>query len=458
MATRNGSTPHRSMPRRFGHAIATAHTAPLIATLFITFGGPAASAQMPDSVSLENRMWIAAKMLSVVESHFAHWEAVPDLDLDAAFREYAAQAAAAEDRATFSLASMAFLARLRNGHTGFFDTPLMQSRGAPLGFALMETDGGWVVSRSRLESLEVGADVRTIDGRPVADYVAELLPYIPASSDREAVRKVWTQGAMLWPATFTLGLAGGESFEIRRGQQSLLPVAPRRFEAGRLDDDVAYLRIPSFGAPAMEDSAIAFIERNADAPALIIDVRANGGGTTPTRLIEALMDRPYRGFGFASAIDVGLYSAYNRIGQIMPAGSLDDYTRGYIDAFDGFDRPLLVFPGELTPPGQPKYTGPVVILIDAACASACEDFVLPFKSSGRGTLIGDATSGSTGQPYLFDFGNGMSFRVSARRVYMPDGSQFEGVGIRPDEEVQPTIEDLRSDRDVVLERAMAIVR
>lgn len=415
-------------------------------------------AQTPDTVPLETRMWIAAKMLSAVETHFAHWEAVPDLDLDAAFRDYAAKAASASGRAEFSLASMEFLARLRNGHTGFFDNWLRQSRGAPLGFSLAETDDGWVVWQSRLAGLESGEPVLAIDGRAVGDYLADLLPYISASSDREAVRKVWTQGATFWPQRFTLGLADGRSFEVRRGEQSLRPTEPLRFEGRRLDGDVAYVRIPSFSEPAMEDSAIAFLRRNTDAPALIIDVRRNGGGTTPTRLIEALMDRPYRGFGQATALDVGLYSAYNQIKRIAPPGALDDYSRGYVDAFAEFDRPRLVFPGLITRPGEPIYTGQVVVLIDAACASACEDFALPFKSSGRARLIGEATSGSTGQPFMFDFGNGMSFRVSARRVYMPDGSQFEGEGIPPDEDVRPTLEDLRSGHDPVLERALAVVR
>lgn len=32
---------------------------------------------------------------------------------------------------------------------------------------------------------------------------------------------------------------------------------------------------------------------------------------------------------------------------------------------------------------------------------------------------------------MWDFGRGMSFRVSAKRVVMPDGSRFEGVGTVP---------------------------
>ncbi|MDX1578104.1 MAG: hypothetical protein R3266_06450, partial [Gemmatimonadota bacterium] len=55
--------------------------------------------------------------------------------------------------------------------------------------------------------------------------------------------------------------------------------------------------------------------------------------------------------------------------------------------------------------------------------------------------------------YLHDFGDEMSFRVSTKRAYFPDGSQFEGVGIEPHIEVVPTPDDLKAGRDPVLERA-----
>ncbi len=207
----------------------------------------------------------------------------------------------------------------------------------------------------------------------------------------------------------------------------------------------------------MKDSVIAYLEANADAPGLIVEVRRNGGGTTPTRLISALVERPWRGFAQSTAFDVGLYSAYHRITEMAPPGGLDDYTRGYIDAFADFDRPRIVFPAGVEQPGKAVFGGPVVVLVDAGCASACEDFALPMTSSGRATLVGEPTSGSTGQPYMWSFENGMSFRVSARRVYLPDGGPFEGVGILPDVEVRPSAAELRSGSDPVLARALEIV-
>jgi len=71
-------------------------------------------------------------------------------------------------------------------------------------------------------------------------------------------------------------------------------------------------------------------------------------------------------------------------------------------------------------------------LIDGGCYSSCEDFSMPFKDNHRALLIGQATSGSTGQPYVTDLGNGMLLLVGAKRAIFPDGTPFEGVGIKPD--------------------------
>jgi hypothetical protein len=75
------------------------------------------------------------------------------------------------------------------------------------------------------------------------------------------------------------------------------------------------------------------------------------------------------------------------------------------------------------------------------------------QDNGRAIVVGETTGGSTGQPYMLDLGDGMQAIVGAKREMFPDGGRFEGVGVRPDVEVLPTVDDLRSGRDVVLEAA-----
>lgn len=415
----------------------------------------APAAASGDTLPLERRAWIASKIYASVQAYFGHWEAVPDLDLDAVYRDYLAEALATTGRFDFDLATLAFMARLENGHSGFADRWLYEVGGRPVGFTARRSANGWVVHTSRIGALQPGDVLRSIDGRPAEDFVMERLRYVPASSEDEAVRKLWLR-SYLFPGSFAVTLGGGETVQIARARQELAAAPSRTYEERLEPNGVAYLYIPTFGDPAMEERAVAFLRVNSDAPALIVDVRANGGGSTPTALIEALMDRPYRGFTEGTSVTNALFEAYAGIVRDNPPSAFNDYIRGYLDAFEGLGRTQMRIPAPLTPPRDPIYTGPVFVLTDGGCASACEDFVMPLRFNGRATVIGERTSGSTGQPYMHGFDEEMSFRVSTKRAYFPDGSQFEGVGIEPNLAITPTAEDLRAGRDPVLERARGL--
>jgi carboxyl-terminal processing protease len=100
----------------------------------------------------------------------------------------------------------------------------------------------------------------------------------------------------------------------------------------------------------------------------------------------------------------------------------------------------------------------VFVVVDRFCVSACEDFVMPFKTTGRGTVIGELTQGSSGNPRRVDLGNGMRVSIGAMRYRFPDGSAFEGVGIAPDVPIERRIADITANRDAALERAQQLAR
>jgi carboxyl-terminal processing protease len=225
-----------------------------------------------------------------------------------------------------------------------------------------------------------------------------------------------------------------------------------------MEGGIAYLRIPSFERGEDEAAAVEFVGAHKDAKALVIDVRGNGGGNTPGALIRALMDRPYRDFSISTSAYIGLFGAYAKVAADVPADQMGERQRGSLDAMANFQRPQIMALGGLNPPDKPLYTGPLIVLSDGGCGSSCEDFLMPLKVSGRGRIVGEASLGSTGQPYYFEFGNGMGFRVSSKRESFPDGSPFEGVGIQPDVEVSPTIEDLRKGADPALARALELAK
>jgi len=108
----------------------------------------------------------------------------------------------------------------------------------------------------------------------------------------------------------------------------------------------------------------------------------------------------------------------------------------------------------MTLPFPDAWKGKMALLINGGTASACEDFALRFKDGNRGPVLGEPSFGSTGQPYFVRFPEfGMSFRVSTKREYFPDGRQFEGVGVTPDVSIPLTRNELRQGTDIQLELA-----
>jgi len=93
-------------------------------------------------------------------------------------------------------------------------------------------------------------------------FVSDLLPYVPASSERAAIRSLWFQ-SYLFPESFEVELDVGRRVTIDRAGQELEPSTRRPYEEKIREDGTAYLYIPSFGEPDMEQQAVEFLLRKA---------------------------------------------------------------------------------------------------------------------------------------------------------------------------------------------------
>jgi carboxyl-terminal processing protease len=420
----------------------------LIAGLLAGSGVPAAAAQEADSdddgrLTSAERAWIASRVYRGVELNFGHWDDVPGYDLAAEYRAYLERAMGAPDRSGFSLATQEFVASLGNSHTYFSDRASYDDAGPTHGYAVRYLDGDWVVVRSRRPGLSPGDVIVSVEGEPFDAFYARNRRYLNTSTERFAHRRLfyWNQ-RHLWPETYTLGLADGRSVGIDGPPPQSSPRRPvvdgRWLEAGR----VAYIRVGSWNDQEYRERAMELLEEFRSAESLIVDVRGNGGGSTPGAFISALMDRPWRWYAEASPMRLAVFANAAERGR---AG------------FSDFRQPMMAWPAEVQPPDS-LYTGRLAILIDAGCHSACEDFAMPFKDNGRAVLVGESTAGSSGQPYYEDLGDGMRLAVGMKREFFPDGARFEGVGVAPDLVLLPTAVELRNGRDPELERALEVLQ
>jgi carboxyl-terminal processing protease len=396
-------------------------------------------AQAEDPPTAARRAWVAGRLYAAVQLYFAHWRDVPPLDFDQAFADYLEEAMAAPDRRAFSMASQAFLVRLTNSHTSFHDRRIEESGLDSHGFRARYLDGSWIVSSSDRADLAPGDAIVAVAGRPIEVVYQEMSRYISASTDRYRRRALfYSRYSFLFPREYTLTLGDDREVTILRG-----PRAADAETAGRwLSGGLAYLRVPSWTDPRFERRALELLEIYRDAAGLIVDVRGNNGGSTPERFIAALMDRSWRSWAESTPARFALFSYYASGGQ---------------EGFGDFAGMHLSWPAP-SAEGKGLYRGPLTLLVDEGCHSACEDFVMPFKDNSRATLIGETTAGSTGQTYWLDLGDGMGALIGIKREYFPDGSRFEGVGIEPDLRVLPTRVALASGLDAELERAAEELR
>ena len=160
---------------------------------------------------------------------------------------------------------------------------------------------------------------------------------------------------------------------------------------------------------------------------LVLDLRGNGGGSI--RSMVSLLSRLF-------ASDVQVASVQTR---------------------SGVDR--LVAKAR---PGA--FTGPLAVVVDSETASASEMAARAIQLERRGVVVGDRTAGAVMTSRVFSHTTGISSiafyadSITVGDVLMRDGGSLEGAGVRPDEVVLPSPEDLSSGRDPALARAIAVLQ
>jgi C-terminal processing protease CtpA/Prc len=107
------------------------------------------------------------------------------------------------------------------------------------------------------------------------------------------------------------------------------------------------------------------------------------------------------------------------------------------------------------------FTGELFVLIDGGCFSSTGHLSALLKYHGAGIFIGVETGGSFA---CNDASEGYTLKHTGLRIGLPrmtfrvaTRGLAKGRGILPDHEIEPTIDDLISGRDVVREKAVSLI-
>jgi Peptidase family S41 len=391
------------------------------------------------------------------------------------------------------------------GHTypNFFNqsdavaSALLQRPRVPFEFRWL--DRRMVVTHSYTPELRAGTEVLAIDGRPVAQILADLLPYSRADGGNDAKRisNLGVQGtdryeafdvyfplvhprAESQPLQLDVRLAPGGP--VSQVQVPLMPASDRRVVDGspkgdanpwtyrEVEPGVGLLTMPTwalynskFGWEAYLDQLFTDLVARGTGD-LIIDLRGNeGGDSVGDRILARLVSKD------SAAEPVERRTRYRSVpGALRPYldtwdKSFFDWGDAAVDAGRGFYR-LTKYDnddaGVVIKPVAPRYTGRVWVLVGAVNSSATFEFASAVQRERLGTLVGQPTGGNqrgiTGGAFFF-----LRLPRTGLEVDLPLIGQFPltkqpvpNAGIEPDVFVQPRVEDITAGRDAELAATM----
>ena len=410
------------------------------------FVGYIPKARPTDAEIRDLRMAGFAKMWSAVKQNFVFLDQRPNVDWEGILPSYLPRVARAESHAEYLGLVEEALALLEDGHTrllgsiGQNDIPVLRIEsveGRPVVTEVGDTP------ELVQAGIAVGAEIIEVDGVPFEDLLEQRLRRISASTPhdrRDRAYRSLLQGPAGDTATVILREPNREPRTIRlnRNLQENRSAAPwlsrPRLEYRELEDGISYVALNSFGSDRIVEEFDEHFGRIAASKALILDIRENGGGST--------------GNGFAIIARL----IEDQIGETSTWR-----TRLYRPTFEAWGRPSEWHEGGdsgvIEPRGDSAFTGPVAVLIGPRTFSAAEDFLVPLKATKRAVLVGSATGGSTGQPIVVPIYQA-AVSICTKWDRFPDGTEFVGVGVRPNVPVERTIEDVARGIDPVLQAAI----
>ena len=282
-----------------------------------------------------------------------------------------------------------------------------------------------------------GDVIVAIDGKPVAERLAQLSKYRALSTPQSAYAYVYP--AMLRGAKDTQVTVQARGIDGRVRDVMLSRTMPLASVSGMLPrktpiyevlpNGYGYIdlaRLPNAEAHKALDAVL-------KTPAIVFDMRGYPNGTawplaprltSRTNVTAALFRRPLQ-----SALD--------------------------LDSSDlGGGAPDYAFAQKLPPAAGAIYQGKVVMLINEFAISQSEHTCLFFESATDVTFVGSPTNGANGDVTTLVLPGGIYVGFTGHDVRHADGRQLQRVGIQPHIKADPTPKGISDGRDDVLEAAI----
>ena len=154
-----------------------------------------------------------------------------------------------------------------------------------------------------------------------------------------------------------------------------------------------------------------------------------------------------------------MYLLYNRFGKDR-AFFANYYKFNKQDAgtFKLITDTIEYFP-PIAKPGGVTYKGKVIIITNGETLSAGEYYTMFLQHLfPQGITIGEQSAGADGDEKVLTLPGNYQFPFTGNAIFYPDGTEAQRKGVKIDQVVHPSIQDILDHKDTMLEKALQLIR
>jgi C-terminal processing protease CtpA/Prc len=427
---------------------------------------------IPNSLTVTEKIYGLSKFWQEVNYNFVYLDRLT-FNLDSTYQTFIPKVINAKNDYEYYRELEKFCALLNDGHTNIICPSYFSQLTTETDFGKYRVELGNFqnkaivvnTSESAKKEIPLGSEIIEVNFQPTADYLkSHILPYISTSTDyvrydlgvKQLLKGI--MGELVSIKIKTLQNEIRNIFLERKNSsegwsRKSKPVLPN---FSWKDNGIFYMNLRSFGDTSIFKYIRVHISDLRKAKALIIDLRENGGGSSGVGAGIAKLfskSKVLRGSAQFTRKNIAFYNVFPKhniedtINNVQVAFEYKSYHNNRWQNLGNFDC------RNYTPPDL-IMTYPIALLIGHKTASAAEDFLVLLDKENHITKIGSNTYGSTGAPLYFSLPGGGGARICTKKDTYPDGREFVGCGIKPDIYVEETINDMLTQNDPVLNKAL----
>ena len=409
--------------------------------------------------------------------NFAYFDKIPEIDWDKTYQAYIQKVIETKSIIEYYDVLKQFLALLKCGHTRIFPPQEYREYFDEPKIKLINIQNRAIVKdvgESLKSKIPIGSYITKVNDIPINDYLKnEKFPYISCTPEYI----LWTVGILE-----LLKEKKGTNIKItyitpeRKQEEMTLQCnskdtdekwsvsgneAEGRLTFKKLDNDLLYMALNTFTDRKIRDDFKQHLPEIQKCKGLIIDIRNNGGGDSDNSnaILKYLIEKPIITVIWKSREHIAVYKAWGRYTSELSPDALKNISekrKKYLNHYKGnawyHNSPDTIFPAT-----DIKVNIPTVVLAGHMTASAAEDFLIGAKFIRDVVTIGEITAGFTDwAPLFLDLPGGGFALITTTQLISENGDDII-FGIKPDIEVQPTVQDIIENKDTVLEKGIEIL-